>query len=138
LCSLSQPATIGLASQCNAPCHCNTDVFKPVCDENRTLYFSPCHAGCTYHIAQGVVGVFFLEFYLIFFFLTFPLVYGDFLQFLPCIIQGSLHPINIGKISGIIPKYGQDRAGRAFDCWYLFIYLFEYLYNAYSCSVCKL
>lgn len=45
-----------LTSQCNAVCQCNTDIFKPVCDANNTLYFSPCHAGCTAQIEEGVYG----------------------------------------------------------------------------------
>ncbi|KAK7091396.1 hypothetical protein V1264_009081 [Littorina saxatilis] len=45
---------ISLTSHCNAACHCNTDVFTRVCDENNTQYFSPCHAGCTSTVQAGV------------------------------------------------------------------------------------
>ena len=47
---------VTLASHCNAACHCTTDVFMPVCDQNKTLYFSPCHAGCMSRAQDGVVS----------------------------------------------------------------------------------
>ena len=47
---------VTLASHCNAACHCTTDVFMPVCDQNKTLYFSPCHAGCLSRGQDGVVS----------------------------------------------------------------------------------
>ena len=48
---------ISLTAHCNSACHCSTDVFTPVCDENNTLYFSPCHAGCTSRTQDGAVSV---------------------------------------------------------------------------------
>ncbi|XP_076456396.1 solute carrier organic anion transporter family member 4C1-like [Babylonia areolata] len=45
---------ITLMSSCNAACHCSTDVFIPVCDHNNTMYFSPCHAGCTSGTHHGL------------------------------------------------------------------------------------
>nr|XP_022328748.1 solute carrier organic anion transporter family member 4A1-like [Crassostrea virginica] len=35
-----------LISTCNSECGCTTAGFEPVCDHNRLVYFSPCHAGC--------------------------------------------------------------------------------------------
>ncbi|XP_069117596.1 solute carrier organic anion transporter family member 4A1-like [Argopecten irradians] len=37
----------GLSSTCNRDCHCTTSGYEPVCDGNHTVYFTPCHAGCT-------------------------------------------------------------------------------------------
>ncbi|XP_022334492.1 solute carrier organic anion transporter family member 4A1-like isoform X2 [Crassostrea virginica] len=37
----------GLVSTCNENCGCTTAAFEPICDLNHTVYFSPCHAGCT-------------------------------------------------------------------------------------------
>lgn len=36
-----------LVSTCNVDCGCTTAGFEPICDNNYTVYFSPCHAGCT-------------------------------------------------------------------------------------------
>lgn len=38
---------IDLVSSCNIHCHCTTAGYEPICDLNKTVYFSPCHAGCT-------------------------------------------------------------------------------------------
>ncbi|XP_033735056.1 solute carrier organic anion transporter family member 4A1-like isoform X2 [Pecten maximus] len=37
----------GLSAECNQDCHCTTSGYEPVCDGNHTVYFTPCHAGCT-------------------------------------------------------------------------------------------
>ena len=37
----------GLTASCNVNCGCTTAGFEPICDNNETVYFSPCHAGCT-------------------------------------------------------------------------------------------
>lgn len=37
----------GLDADCNKNCGCTTSAFEPICDSNQTVYFSPCHAGCT-------------------------------------------------------------------------------------------
>lgn len=37
----------GLITTCNKECGCTTAAFEPICDTNHTVYFSPCHAGCT-------------------------------------------------------------------------------------------
>ncbi|XP_021348100.1 solute carrier organic anion transporter family member 4A1-like isoform X2 [Mizuhopecten yessoensis] len=37
----------GLSADCNRDCHCTTAGYEPVCDGNHTVYFTPCHAGCT-------------------------------------------------------------------------------------------
>lgn len=37
---------MGLDSQCNTGCGCDTAVYDPVC-ANGVQYFSPCHAGCS-------------------------------------------------------------------------------------------
>ncbi|CAC5369902.1 SLCO4A [Mytilus coruscus] len=36
-----------LIAGCNNECGCTTAGFEPICDENKLVYFSPCHAGCT-------------------------------------------------------------------------------------------
>ncbi|CAG2204508.1 SLCO4A [Mytilus edulis] len=36
-----------LIAGCNNDCGCTTAGFEPICDQNKTVYFSPCHAGCT-------------------------------------------------------------------------------------------
>ncbi|GFT65176.1 solute carrier organic anion transporter family member 3A1 [Nephila pilipes] len=37
-----------LESSCNLNCNCSTSAFTPVCGpDGKTLYFSPCHAGCS-------------------------------------------------------------------------------------------
>ncbi|XP_062617844.1 solute carrier organic anion transporter family member 4A1-like [Saccostrea cucullata] len=36
-----------LKAACNKGCGCTTSAFEPICDVNHTVYFSPCHAGCT-------------------------------------------------------------------------------------------
>ncbi|XP_076337292.1 solute carrier organic anion transporter family member 74D-like isoform X2 [Tachypleus tridentatus] len=39
---------LNLVNQCNQNCNCTTEVFEPLCGpDNRAIYFSPCHAGCT-------------------------------------------------------------------------------------------
>lgn len=43
-----------LTADCNLACHCTTDIFTPVCDENGTMYFSPCYAGCSGETADGL------------------------------------------------------------------------------------
>ncbi|XP_078665171.1 solute carrier organic anion transporter family member 4A1-like [Branchiostoma floridae x Branchiostoma belcheri] len=35
-----------LTSTCNTDCHCSRDRYDPVCGNDNTVYFSPCHAGC--------------------------------------------------------------------------------------------
>ncbi|CAG2187542.1 SLCO4A [Mytilus edulis] len=42
----SQSGT-SLIAGCNNDCGCTTAGFEPICDQNKTVYFSPCHAGCT-------------------------------------------------------------------------------------------
>ncbi|XP_021348098.1 solute carrier organic anion transporter family member 4A1-like [Mizuhopecten yessoensis] len=37
----------GLSADFNRDCHCTTARYEPVCDGNHTVYFTPCHAGCT-------------------------------------------------------------------------------------------
>ncbi|XP_076095972.1 solute carrier organic anion transporter family member 4A1-like isoform X1 [Mytilus galloprovincialis] len=36
-----------LIAGCNNDCGCTTAGFEPICDQNKTVYFSPCYAGCT-------------------------------------------------------------------------------------------
>ncbi|KAL8589511.1 hypothetical protein ACOMHN_015897 [Nucella lapillus] len=45
---------VTLTSSCNAACLCSTEVFSPACDHNKTMYFSPCHAGCVRGPQEGV------------------------------------------------------------------------------------
>ncbi|XP_048732891.2 solute carrier organic anion transporter family member 4A1-like [Ostrea edulis] len=42
-----QSSVQGLITTCNKECGCTTAAFEPICDTNHTVYFSPCHAGCT-------------------------------------------------------------------------------------------
>ncbi|XP_069117597.1 solute carrier organic anion transporter family member 4A1-like [Argopecten irradians] len=48
-----QSSANGLPADCNKGCHCSTSGYEPVCDGNFTVYFTPCHAGCT---AISVIG----------------------------------------------------------------------------------
>ncbi|XP_052697071.1 solute carrier organic anion transporter family member 4A1-like isoform X2 [Crassostrea angulata] len=44
---IKQSGIQGLDANCNKNCGCTTSAFEPICDSNQTVYFSPCHAGCT-------------------------------------------------------------------------------------------
>ena len=35
-----------LTGSCNLDCGCSRERYNPVCGADKTLYFSPCHAGC--------------------------------------------------------------------------------------------
>ncbi|XP_053378274.1 solute carrier organic anion transporter family member 4A1-like [Mercenaria mercenaria] len=37
-----------LDATCNTGCECDSQKFEPVCGSDSILYFTPCHAGCTY------------------------------------------------------------------------------------------
>lgn len=37
-----------LDNECNTNCGCDTQKFEPVCGTDSVLYFTPCHAGCSY------------------------------------------------------------------------------------------
>ena len=37
-----------LTSPCNLECQCDTQKFEPVCGSDSVMYFTPCHAGCSY------------------------------------------------------------------------------------------
>ena len=37
-----------LDSTCNSGCQCDTQKFEPVCGSDSIMYFTPCHAGCSY------------------------------------------------------------------------------------------
>ncbi|CAH6792679.1 Slco2b1 [Phodopus roborovskii] len=42
---------------CAEPCSCQLDDFNPVCDTSAHVeYTTPCHAGCTGHVVQEVLG----------------------------------------------------------------------------------
>ncbi|ERE78246.1 solute carrier organic anion transporter family member 2B1-like protein [Cricetulus griseus] len=42
---------------CSEPCSCQPNDFNPVCDTSaRVEYTTPCHAGCTGHVVQEVLG----------------------------------------------------------------------------------
>ncbi|XP_033735058.1 solute carrier organic anion transporter family member 4A1-like isoform X2 [Pecten maximus] len=49
----------GLSANCNQDCHCATSGYEPVCDGNHTVYFTPCHAGCTGFSINGDVKEYF-------------------------------------------------------------------------------
>ena len=38
-----------LDATCNRGCECDTQKFEPVCGSDSILYFTPCHAGCSYN-----------------------------------------------------------------------------------------
>ncbi|KAG8190234.1 hypothetical protein JTE90_011955 [Oedothorax gibbosus] len=60
-CEIIQMSSFGLNEQglilegpCNTNCSCSTNVFEPVCArDGKTVYFSPCHAGCTAKINES-------------------------------------------------------------------------------------
>ncbi|XP_064597041.1 solute carrier organic anion transporter family member 4A1-like [Liolophura sinensis] len=35
-----------LTEQCNDHCHCEREIWDPVCGKDNIMYFSPCYAGC--------------------------------------------------------------------------------------------
>ncbi|KAK3092473.1 hypothetical protein FSP39_003277 [Pinctada imbricata] len=37
----------GFADSCHATCSCDTQAFSMVCGNDDTVYYSPCHAGCS-------------------------------------------------------------------------------------------
>lgn len=42
---------------CAEPCSCQSNDFNPVCDTSAHVeYTTPCHAGCTGHVVQEVLG----------------------------------------------------------------------------------
>ena len=41
-------STADLLSPCNTGCQCDTQQFEPVCGSDSVMYFTPCHAGCSY------------------------------------------------------------------------------------------
>ena len=43
-----------LVTSCNAGCGCAEAGINPVCGADDTVYFSPCHAGCTSKTREGV------------------------------------------------------------------------------------
>jgi hypothetical protein len=44
---------IGTVSSCQAGCGCDESSFQPTCSlDGRTLFLSPCHAGCRTHIQE--------------------------------------------------------------------------------------
>lgn len=49
--TLTADGSLSLDRGCNDGCHCNTEIFAPVClsdpNGNRSTYFSACHAGCS-------------------------------------------------------------------------------------------
>ncbi|XP_066558357.1 solute carrier organic anion transporter family member 4A1 isoform X1 [Amia ocellicauda] len=38
--------TPNLTVSCNLGCHCDQELYSPVCGANGIMYYSPCHAGC--------------------------------------------------------------------------------------------
>ncbi|XP_021348125.1 solute carrier organic anion transporter family member 4A1-like [Mizuhopecten yessoensis] len=54
-----ESAKTGLTSDCNQDCYCTTARYEPVCDGNHTVYFTPCHAGCTAVNVNGDVKEYF-------------------------------------------------------------------------------
>lgn len=46
---------VNLTSKCNEPCHCTTEIYEPVCNDDGIQYFSPCHAGCKENSRHGNV-----------------------------------------------------------------------------------
>ena len=49
-----------LEHACNVDCGCSSGTFEPVCGIDGTIYFSPCHAGCTNNsqMMEGPMGPF--------------------------------------------------------------------------------
>ena len=45
---------------CNSNCGCSARSYEPVCGLDGTIYFSPCHAGCTddFQMMVGPMGPF--------------------------------------------------------------------------------
>lgn len=35
-----------LTEQCNDHCHCEREIWDPICGQDNIMYFSPCYAGC--------------------------------------------------------------------------------------------
>ncbi|EHB17808.1 Solute carrier organic anion transporter family member 4A1 [Heterocephalus glaber] len=44
--SLLPEGHLNLTATCNEHCSCQPEHYRPVCDANGTMYYSPCHAGC--------------------------------------------------------------------------------------------
>ncbi len=42
--SLEENLTVG----CNAGCNCVRELYNPVCGADGVMYYSPCHAGCSF------------------------------------------------------------------------------------------
>ncbi|XP_060065618.1 solute carrier organic anion transporter family member 4A1-like [Ylistrum balloti] len=49
-----------LQDQCNSECGCSAVLYEPVCGMDGSIYFSPCHAGCSldFEWLEGPMGPF--------------------------------------------------------------------------------
>ena len=51
-------ASSNLSAECNEGCGCSAAMYEPVCGFDGSIYFSPCHAGCSlqYQWNKGPMG----------------------------------------------------------------------------------
>ena len=80
-------AESNLSAECNEGCGCSAAMYEPVCGFDGSIYFSPCHAGCSlqYHWNKGPMGPYKVIFTLLVFsatinirkFLTFNFPWSD-------------------------------------------------------------
>ncbi|XP_048736625.2 solute carrier organic anion transporter family member 4A1-like [Ostrea edulis] len=49
----------GFADACHATCDCERQSFSTVCGADQTVYYSPCHAGCTELMGMGPTSTYY-------------------------------------------------------------------------------